>query len=416
MTSPFIRGACPRLSEPMPTGDGLLARVMMAGPIPLDRFTKVCAAAREHGNGVMEISARGSLQVRGLSSQSAPLFAEAVASLGLPICEGVPVIASPLPDDPTALIDADALARSVRRAGAAAAPRLAPKASLIVDDGGSLHLDALSADIRLRAVSTASGSVLHVALAGVATAATPLGLATEDEAAEIVIQLLEAIAALGSEARAADLLRANGIGAIRSALRVRVEPAAPLSARPPAQPIALHRGRDGACVLGLGLAFGHAQAAALIALAGVAEKNGARWVRPAPGRALLLGPVTESQAATTSEAASRLAFIADPHDPRRRSVACPGAPSCASGLIASRAIAAGLASHLPTSLSLLHVSGCAKGCAHPARAPLTIVGTSQGCGVIRDGTARDVPEAHVAADDLASALVRLIEPLEAVHA
>ena len=75
MTSPVARGACPRLSEPMQTGDGLLARMVTAGPIPLDQFARLCAAASEHGNGVMEISARGSLQVRGLTPLSAPLFA-----------------------------------------------------------------------------------------------------------------------------------------------------------------------------------------------------------------------------------------------------------------------------------------------------------------------------------------------------
>ena len=88
MTSPLARGACPRLSEPMQTGDGLLARMVMAGPIPLDQFAPLCTAVCEHGNGLMEISARGSLQVRGLTPPSAPLFAKDVASLDLALCEG----------------------------------------------------------------------------------------------------------------------------------------------------------------------------------------------------------------------------------------------------------------------------------------------------------------------------------------
>jgi precorrin-3B synthase len=416
VTSAFTRGACPRLSEPMQAGDGLLARMILAGPIPLDVFTHLCAAAREHGNGVMEVSARGSLQVRGLTPVSAPLFAAAVASLHIPVCEGVPVIASPLADDPAALIDADAWAVGVRRAIAATAVELAPKVSVMVDDGGSLHLDALSADIRLRAVSTASGPMMHVALAGDAASAVPVGVVASGQAAEVVTELLAAISALGSGSRAADLLNTVGTGAVRSALRARVEPAAPLFARPPAEPIGLHRIREGAYVLGLGLAFGHAQAGALIALAEIAGANGARWVRPAPDRTLLLGLLTESRATHARRATERLGFIADARDPRRRIVACPGAPSCASGLIASRAIAAELADHLPVTHSMVHVSGCAKGCAHPAPAPLTVVGTSEGCGVIRDGTAREVPEAHVFVDELPAALARLTEPREAVDA
>src|SRR5580704_6536645 len=107
------RGACPGLSAPMPTGDGLLVRMMPAGPIALDAFAELCAAAREHGNGTLEVTARGSLQVRGLTPHSAPLFASAVAELGI-AAEGVPVIASPL-EQPDAIIDAERLAAELRR-------------------------------------------------------------------------------------------------------------------------------------------------------------------------------------------------------------------------------------------------------------------------------------------------------------
>jgi precorrin-3B synthase len=37
----------------------------------------------------------------------------------------------------------------------------------------------------------------------------------------------------------------------------------------------------------------------------------------------------------------------------------------------------------------LHVSGCAKGCAHPGRADLTLCATQQGFDIIRNGRASD---------------------------
>ncbi len=92
MSKAFARGACPGLSAPMQTGDGLLARLVPAGPIPLEAFVGLCDAARMHGNGIMEISARGSLQVRGLNAVSAPLFAAAVMALPIELCETVPVL------------------------------------------------------------------------------------------------------------------------------------------------------------------------------------------------------------------------------------------------------------------------------------------------------------------------------------
>src|SRR5262249_6439668 len=155
---------------------------------------------------------------------------------------------------------------------------------------------------------------------------------------------------------------------------------------------------NGVCALGLGLAFGHAQADALIELASIAEANGARRLRSAPFRAILLGPLSEPRALVMRQIAERLGFLVDARHPRRRIVACPGAPSCTSGLIAARAIAAELAPRLPASLSLVHISGCAKGCAHPAPAPLTIVGTAHGCGIVDDGSARDLLESCVDED------------------
>ena len=71
MNAPHRRGACPGLSAPMLTGDGLIVRLMPAQPIALEAFAAVCAAARAHGNGTMEVTARGSLQVRGLTPRSA---------------------------------------------------------------------------------------------------------------------------------------------------------------------------------------------------------------------------------------------------------------------------------------------------------------------------------------------------------
>ncbi len=91
------RGACPGLSAPMATGDGLLARLTPAGStISLDAFAGLCAAARTHGNGIVEITSRGSIQVRGLSAASAPLFAAEVASLGIEASDGIPVVTDPL--------------------------------------------------------------------------------------------------------------------------------------------------------------------------------------------------------------------------------------------------------------------------------------------------------------------------------
>jgi precorrin-3B synthase len=86
-------------------------------------------------------------------------------------------------------------------------------------------------------------------------------------------------------------------------------------------------------------------------------------------------------------------LITAPDDPLRRVVACTGAPGCLQAHAAVRPLARRLAPFVPKD-HLLHVSGCAKGCAHPATAEITLVATPHGFDHIRRGTAQAVPQAR----------------------
>ena len=322
---PLVRGACPGLSTPLLTGDGLLVRFMPALPVPLEAFLAFCEAARRHGNGTVEISARGSVQVRGLTADSAPAFAADFAALGIAADDGVPIVAGPLDEAADALIAAASLAVRLRRAVADAALVLAPKVCVVVDHGGHLHLDALSADVRLRAVGPPEHPRLGVAVGGAGDGAIWLGTIAQRDATEIVLALLGVIAACGPAARAADVLRGPGIGAFTSVTRDRIAPGpGPPPRRPAAGLLGCHRLRDGTVALGIALAFGHAHADALSALARCAGAQGASAVRPAPERALMLIGLPADAAAAVSRTADDLGFVKRADDPRRRIVACPG--------------------------------------------------------------------------------------------
>ena len=90
------RGACPGLSAPMATGDGLLVRFSPVGTISLTSFGALCEAAKRYGNGIAEITARGNVQIRGLSAATAPEFAAAIAALDIATADGVPIVCNPL--------------------------------------------------------------------------------------------------------------------------------------------------------------------------------------------------------------------------------------------------------------------------------------------------------------------------------
>jgi precorrin-3B synthase len=418
MNAPARRGACPALSAPMPTGDGLLIRLAPAGTIALDAMAGLCAAARAHGNGIIEVTARGSIQVRGLTPASAPAFAEAISALEFDATDGVPVIADALAGlHPDEAVDAQALAAELRRALAATGlvAKLSPKVSVVLDSGAALHVDAIAADIRLRAEIGPAGLRLHVALGGDAASAVPIGTAARERAVEATLRLLAVVAARGPEARARDLIHGDEKDALCAAIADLAIAAPPPPVRPPAEPVGTHRLRDGRVAAGLGLAFGHTDAAALRHLVEAAEAAGADGIRTAPGRALLVVGLAPGRAPALGTTAERLGFIVRPDDPRRHVAACSGMPLCASAQIPTRALAPAIASAAASLLDgslTVHLSGCAKGCAHARAATLTIMGDGTACGIVVNGSASDPPLGSVVADALPSGLGRLAGEVE----
>jgi precorrin-3B synthase len=395
---------------------------MPTDSVALDAFIGFCEAARQYGNGTIEISARGSLQVRGLTPRSAPLFASAVAELGIVAHEGVSVVADPLVHDVGVTIDTADTAAELRRTLANARLVLSPKVSVVVDGGGRLHLDVVSADIRLRAAGPAQRPRLWVGLGGDGASATWLGSIAPKEAVGVVLDLLTMIAAHGPTARAADILRAEGVEAFHSvsAAWIAGSPAPPR--RMAAQMVGLHPARDGTLAIGIGLAFGHAHADALAQIVSIAASHGAQAVRPAPDRAMLLIGAAAQDVVDLTATVERLGFVVRADDPRRRIAACPGAPACASGLMPARALAAALTPTLEPILEQrrngvsVHISGCPKGCAHPMPAALTLVGTPRGCGIVHHGSARAPPGHYVDPADLGAEISRIVAKTnEAAH-
>ncbi|MBN9216976.1 MAG: precorrin-3B synthase, partial [Mesorhizobium sp.] len=55
----------------------------------------------------------------------------------------------------------------------------------------------------------------------------------------------------------------------------------------------------------------------------------------------------------------------------------------------------------------LHVSGCAKGCAHPGAAALTIVGGENGAGLVVNATAKALPAGYRPGYDAARGISRV---------
>jgi len=375
------RGACPSLYEPMASGDGLLVRVKPPlGRLGVEAARNLAAAARRWGNGQIDLTNRGVLQVRGLSEAVLPAFRAAVlaADLASPdpaIERRRNLILSPFASPAGAAFAAE-LERWIARDEALAA--LPPKFGFAVETPG-LDPQPPPGDIRL-ALGAACWRVILAGGEVTGLTADPLA------AVQTITHRFLRLAAERDEPprRMEDLVRRCGHEAIFAGAGVvaTVTPIEPAAASPAVA------GRLG-CGFALGLAFGAMTAEDLERAATLAERFANGVLRLSPWRALVLADVGEAALTELAQAADVAGFVVRPSDPRLSVVACAGAPACASAHAPTRTEAAIVAARRPQ--GLVHLSGCAKGCAHPAAA-ITLVAAPDGYGLVPHGRTSDAPE------------------------
>jgi precorrin-3B synthase len=429
------RGACPALSAPMITGDGLLARIALTGTVSPDQLAQVCQLALTHGNGMIDISARGNLQIRGLSQSSAAVLDRQVRAMNLPLREGLAVEVPPFAGlDPTENADPRPLAHAICE-GARGITGLAPKMTVVVDGHGQLRHSALLADIRLMAVK---GDRWKILLGGTEASGSIFNVLRETQAVDAVLDLLRQLSALGPKARGRDLVASGNGKAVARLYPGRDSDTTPLSAglsrgsasigtaptrqmletspsmtaeQATTSPFSLFVLSGDLHAVGVGPAFGQAQAADLLALCQKAVHLGLRSLRPALDHSLLFLGSPPACLALQRWAGDH-GFIITVDDPRGQIAACSGAPACRSAAIATHEIglqAAAQCHDLLDGSFKLHVSGCRKGCAHPQASALSLCGTNVGISVIAQGKAADEPFASGNFADTPAMLRRLAD-------
>ncbi|MBN8944521.1 MAG: precorrin-3B synthase [Rhizobiales bacterium] len=400
------RGWCPGALRPMATGDGLLVRLHPpGGRLNLADLRLVARLARETGNGLVDLTGRGNLQIRGVGAAShGDLVAGLIEGGLVDADEDVGpyrlTLVSPLAGrDPTDLADAGALAAGIE-ALRRSVPGLPAKTGIVVDGGGCLSLDDVPADLRIRAVAP-DGVLIGLAgdrwfgplaLGAVPGVVGPLlsGLATLHRARPEHVRRMRDV----PEQDIATLFASHGVQPTRA---------------PPARPGPLQAGSfreagETTAIL-FGAPFGRCTASQIGSLADIAQAAGAADIRLSPWRGLAMTGLAATEAVVARIAA--LGFITAPGDPRLAVRACPGAPACSRGETAAQEDAVRFAAAAARRLAggmTLHVSGCAKGCAQPGIADVTLVGHDGAYHIVLDGTAGDLPFARRTAVDLASDL------------
>lgn len=368
---PTAKGWCPGAHRAMASGDGLLVRVRpQLARVTVEQGIGLCELAQRLGSGLIDLTNRANLQLRGVL----PRHHDAViaALCGLCLLDGdaareawPAILVAPCwqAGDDTERIASELAARLSEL------PVLPPKFGFAVDTGLAPVLADASADVRIER-ARAGGLIVR---ADGAAAGHPV---TRAGAVDAALALATWFAATAGSVDPASRRMSRHL--LTHPLPFGLKPL-----EPPAASAALPG--PGMSALGpvYGVAFGRIEAAALARLL---RDSGAAALRLTPHRTLIL----EAGAQRDSTE-----FLTAANDALRRIDACPGAPSCTSATVETRVLARALAPALetmtPGALRSLHVSGCAKGCARARAADITLVGRNGNFDLVRGGCAGDTP-------------------------
>ncbi|MGV2932934.1 cobalamin biosynthesis protein CobG [Vreelandella venusta] len=365
-TSPRIKGWCPGAWRPMATGDGLLVRVRPPlGQLSRQQVVALCEAAEIFGSGLIELTSRANIQLRGVSEANwTPLMAFLIEHQLVnddPQAERQPqLMLAPAWQEGD---DTHTIAHLLQTRGSELAP-MPGKIGIAIDAGKAPVLCDSAGDFRIER-STDGGLIVRADGYQCGTAVN------EPEAAvEQLIRLTHWF--VDSGGWDSGRMRRHTVPLPDWA----IADTAPAS---PGEKLALGKHSNGMVV---GLPSGRVAANTLretVSLAGSSLVK-ISAVQVTPWRRLLLKDCDTLPAVD--------GLIRHNSDPRLAMDACPGAPYCEQASVATQPLAEWLSGWVAASV---HISGCAKGCARQRPAALCLTGRDGRFDVIVNGRADSAP-------------------------
>ena len=370
--------ACPGLLQTHQAADGALARVRLpGGTVTAGQLRVLAAAARDLGDGAVELTSRGNLQLRGLGPGADAELAGRLADAGL--------LPSPAHDRMRNVL---ASALSGRTPGGHADVR--PWVAAV---DAALLAEAALADLPGRFLATVddgrgdvaglAGDVGLLALPGDAVALTLAGAdsgvrARPRDAAALLLAATRAYrderAARGGTAwRLAEI--PGGAEAVTARLGAPCAPPLPVPGPVDAGPVGTVAQLDGGRAVVAVVPFGRLDAAAADVLAG-----GGPELQVTPWRSVAVPDLGPGAAEGLAARLRRAGLVLDPADPWLRVTACTGLPGCARSLadVRSDAAAALATGRLPADGARQHWAGCERRCGRPRGEVVDVVATLDG--------------------------------------
>lgn len=394
---PALRpSACPGLWRIVQALDGGISRIKLnGGEISAGQADAVAEAAERFAIGVIELTNRSNLQIRGIGTERDALIACLLAAgLGPTQMAGDDVrnlMLSPTAGlDRAMLFDTRPLARQILDS-LQSSPRfqqLSPKFAVQLDGGEAMAMLRHPHDLWLSALSLEGQPWLAFGLAGCPSEDAALGAVPLAQGHALVLAVLNTFLDLASpeQARMRQLLATMDVEAfvarlpltLRRDVAVRQwrrgvgDLAQPLGVYPQHQP-------DHAAVCAVA-PLGRLSAEQLRGVARLAREWGDGSLRMTPWQGVLLPNVAVEQASAALAGLSALGLLCDVREPMARLVACTGSTGCAKALSDTKGDAQRLAPLLSRSgpLGAVHLSGCQRSCAMAHAAPATLLAVGPG--------------------------------------
>lgn len=376
--------ACPGLLRIVPTRDGGLCRVKLpGGRLTAGQARAIAAASARWASGVLELTNRANLQLRGVRPDGADALVAELQAAGLgpadPAADDVRnLLLSPSAGrDPQQLQDVRPLAAELLALleGDRRLHGLSPKFALQLDGGEALARLDHPHDVWLSA--RAEGYVLG--LAGTPLD-IPVGLIAPGREVATVTRLLHRFLDLANpeQHRMRQLLAQHPAAALLADLDLLPVPPSPRAPANTALRLGSHAQRQTGCHwIGAQPALGRLPDKSLTTVADLAERLGNGDLHLTPWQGLLLPDVPVDQAPELLAALATLELTTDPAAPLARLVACTGSAGCAKGQADTKGDALHLAERLPADVEV-HLSGCPRSCALAGQAPHTLLAVAPG--------------------------------------
>lgn len=392
--------ACPGLLRIVAARDGGICRIKLAGgELSAAQARAIADASERHAAGVIELTNRANLQVRGVRAGQETALIEALMDAGLgpttvtPAADDVRnVMMSPVAGrDLCALFDTRPLCTDLLMLlqSDARFAALSPKFALLLDGGERLARVDHPHDVWLAASQSRDGVRFVYGLAGCPTTGA-LASVLPSQAPALVRALLHTYLDLAT----ADATRMRHLLADHSAdaLLLHAQRYVDFPLSRDASLANWQRGTYADASLRLGAhaqrsagmhyvggqpSLGRLDAAMLRGLAGLSQQHGNGALHVTPWQSVLLTDIVDDAVPAVLDALTTAGLACDPTEPLTRLIACAGSQGCAKGLADTKADALELARHLPAGVEV-HLSGCQRSCAAAHCAPYTLLATAPG--------------------------------------